>query len=76
MRWPLIEASYYQIDLLRQKPNRFLNLVYAWAIERVPSDKVEDWLVELAEPLEWQSLDSTYVENLESDSFMAAMAQQ
>lgn len=76
MQWPLIEASYYQIDLLRQKPNRFLNLVYAWLIERVPADKIEDSLAELREPLDWQDLDSTYVESLESDSFMAAMAQQ
>lgn len=76
--WGLIDAAYYQINppLLRQKPHRFANLVYAWAIERVPPDKIDEWLTELNDLLPWQTSASEAAVELESASFMAAMNQQ
>lgn len=72
--WPQLEAAYYQIDLLRQRPNRLLNLVYAWAIERLASDKLEQWIADLYEILPWQDIESETAINLESESFFAAQA--
>lgn len=45
-------------------------MVYAWAIERLPSDKVDDWTAELYDLLPWQDVDSEAAVNLESQSFM------
>lgn len=69
--WPLIDASYYQINLLRQPPARFLGLVYAWAIERVESDKRDEWEMELVDLLPWQSSASEAAIQMESESFFA-----
>jgi len=73
-RWAEIDAAYYQINLLRQKPHRFVNLVYAWAIERVPHDKLEQWEMDLVDLLPWQDATSTAAETIESDSFFAMQA--
>lgn len=72
-QWAQIEASYYQINLLRQRPHRFTNLVYAWAVERIPSDDLDDWLLELVELLPWQDSQSEAAINLESESFFDMM---
>lgn len=72
-RWPQIEAAYYQINLLRQPPYRFVNLVYAWAIEHVEADKIEEWEAELIDLLPWQESSGNAGAELESDSFMTAM---
>lgn len=68
-RWAEIDAAYYQINLLRERPHRMANMVYAWAIERVDPDKFDEWLADLAELLEWQTSDSEAAANLESQSF-------
>jgi hypothetical protein len=73
-RWPEIEAAYYQIDLIRQRPHRFANLVYAWAVERVPHDNYEEWHNELVDLLPWQDTSSETAINLESESFLAMQA--
>lgn len=72
--WDQIDAAYYQIDLLRVPVYRFMGLVYAWAIERVPHDKLDEWKADLAEPLPWQDADSESAIESESESFFAAMA--
>lgn len=72
-RWPQIDAAYYQINLLRLKPHRFANLVYAWAVERVAHDDLADWENDLIELLPWQDADSEAGAELESDSFMSMM---
>lgn len=73
-RWSELDAAYYQISLIRQKPHRYLNLVYAWAIERVPPDDLEEWLTDLADLLPWQDSSSAAATDLESKSFMAMQA--
>lgn len=55
-------------------PHRLLNMVYSWAIERVPSDKLDDWLQDLSDLLPWQDADSEAAANMESESFMSMMA--
>jgi hypothetical protein len=72
-RWAELDAHYYQINLLRQRPHRYANLIYAWCIERVPSDKLDDWLADLVELLPWQDAQSQAAEELESASFMSMM---
>lgn len=69
-----ISAHYYQINLLRQKPYRYASLVLAWAIERVEHGKLDEWLADLNELLEWQDADSDAAIELESESFMKMMA--
>lgn len=76
LQWAQIDAAYYQINLVRQPPYRFANLVYAWAVERVPSDDQETWHQELTELLPWQDITSEAAIEAESDSFMAMMTKQ
>jgi len=68
-RWAELDATYYQINLLRQRPHRFANLVYAWLVERVEPDKLDDVLTQLADLLPWQDTNSEAAVNLESQSF-------
>jgi hypothetical protein len=72
-RWAEIATSYYRPghSLLRERPHQLLNLVYSWCIERVDPDKLDEWLIELHELLEWQDADSETAINLESESFFA-----
>ncbi len=72
-RWGELAAAYYQISLLRQKPHQFANLVYAWCIERVAYDKLDDWEADLVDLLPWQDAQSTAAEEIESASFMSMM---
>jgi hypothetical protein len=44
-------------------------MVYVWAIERVPYDKLQEWITDLDELLEWQDGDSAASEESESASF-------
>jgi hypothetical protein len=75
-RWPQIDAFYHAspTPLLRLPPHRLLNMVYSWAIERVPSDKLDDWLQDLRDLLPWQDASSDAAADLESESFMSMMA--
>jgi uncharacterized linocin/CFP29 family protein len=75
-RWEQIDAAYYQINLLRIPAYRFVGLVYAWAIERVPHDKLDEWKADLNELLPWQDGESEAAVEMESESFYAAMAAQ
>ena len=36
---------------MRQGPRKFLNLVLAWCLERIPDEKREEWLFQLEAPL-------------------------
>ena len=75
-RWAEIDAAYHAspVPLLRMKPHRFLNMVYSWAVERVPADKFDQWKLDLAELLPWQDVDSEAAINAESESFFASQA--
>lgn len=75
-RWPEIVAAYYQINLLDQTPNKFAALVFAWALERVAPDKMDEWLAALDDLLPWEDGESDAATEIESASFMAAMASQ
>lgn len=72
-RWAEIDAAYHAspMPLLRRPLHQFLNLVYAWAIERVPSDDLEQWKMDLVELLPWQDTNSEAAAALESESFLA-----
>lgn len=74
--WPLLDAAYVAspVPLMKMAPHRFANMVYAWCVERLPGDKLDDWLTEMNELLEWQDTESEAAVNLESESFLAAMA--
>lgn len=71
-----LTAAYYQVDLLRLKPWKYLALVYSWCIERIPADDLDDWLLELDDLLEWQDANSEAAVQAESDSFMSMMSKQ
>ena len=75
-RWAEITSAYYHpgYSLFREKPYRFANLVYAWAIERVEHDKLDEWLSDLNDLLPWQDADSEAAAQLESESFLAMQA--
>jgi hypothetical protein len=51
-------------------------LVYAWALERVPPEKIDEWKRELDDLLPWQTASTEAAAQVESDSFMALLAQQ
>lgn len=76
--WPQLDAAYYNIvddrgrrGLLRQHPARFVSLVYAWAVERVDPEGLEDWEFGLVDLLPWQDSQSEAAAQMESDTFMA-----
>lgn len=48
-------------------------MVYAWAIERVDPEALDEWLEELTELLPWQSSQSEAAAQMESESFMTMM---
>lgn len=48
-----------------------VGLVYAWAIERVAHDKLEDWKADLYDLLPWQDSQSEAATDIESESFFA-----
>jgi hypothetical protein len=75
-RWAEIDAAYYQPGrtILREKPHRFAGMVYAWAIERVPHDDLDEWLFDLRDLLPWQDSTSEAAADLESQSFLAMQA--
>lgn len=77
-RWAEISSSYHAspVPLLRLKPHEFTNRIYAWCIERVAHDKIEEWEQDLVDLLPWQDSTSEAAVNVESESFMAMMAQQ
>jgi hypothetical protein len=70
-RWPLLRTAYPSVNLLRLSGHDFLNFVYAYSIERLPSDKMEEWLLEMDELLDWQDTDSEAAIEAESASFMS-----
>lgn len=76
MEWPRIEAAYYNIDLLKVSPRKFVNLVFAWWLEHIDPAKYEERMQDLQEPLPWQDSTSLAAEEIESDSFLALMAAQ
>lgn len=55
---------------------RFVSLTYAWAVELIDPEKLEDWEMELVDLLPWQDSSSEAATQIESDSFMRAMANQ
>lgn len=75
-RWDQISAAYYHpgYSLLDERPHMLLNLVYAWCIERIPPDKLDEWISDLHDLLPWQDSTSSAAEELESASFMNMMA--
>lgn len=72
-RWEEIDAHYHAspVPLLRMGPRRFASMVYVWCIERVPPEKLEQWIADLSEPLPWQDGDDDAGAELESASFFA-----
>ena len=74
--WPLIDAHYASVDLIRFPPHRFLNCVYAWCVDRINPDKLEEWLFMLDSPLPGREKEVSAVQAAdEGESFMALMAQ-
>jgi len=66
------------VDLLRLSPAKFLRHVYAWCIERVPTEDREKWESMLEAPLEGSSPKRQPSEKqIEADgaAFMQAMQQ-
>jgi hypothetical protein len=59
---------------MRERPWKFGALVYAWCIERVDPDKLDEWHTDLNDLLDWQDADSSAAEELESESFFAMQA--
>ena len=76
-RWAEIDAAYVTVDLLREPSYRFLNLVYAWCVQRIPPDDLEQWIMNLHAPLPGEEVTrrSDKIDEIEGESFMAAMGQ-
>jgi hypothetical protein len=77
-RWAEISSAYHAsaTPLLRLKPHEYTNRIYAWCIERVAHDKIEEWEQDLHELLPWQDSTSEAAIQAESESFMKMMQQQ
>lgn len=74
-RFQELTAAYHQIDnLLDLPPWKFISLVYAWCVERVDPEKLDEWIADLDELLPWQDPDSESGINIESASFYAMQA--
>lgn len=51
-----------------------MNLVYAWSIERVKPESLDEWLTELDDLLPWQETTSEAAAEIESNSFFSMQA--
>lgn len=69
-RFDEISSAYYQTPNVLALPHwKLIGMVYSWCIERVPEDKLDDWIADLDELLPWQDADSEAAAELESASF-------
>ena len=84
-RYPLIEAEYYQTDLLSLRPRKLLNLVYTWLIAHVNPEKLDEVIAELDDLLPWEDVGlgadlsggaGSAAERAESESFYNMMGKQ
>lgn len=74
-RWAEIDAAYSGVDILRLPIHRFLNYVYAWCVERINPEKLEQWQWELEQPLPGQEKKPTEGQTEdEGQGFMDFMA--
>jgi hypothetical protein len=75
-RWAEIDANYYSIDLISYPPHRFMNLIYGWCVERVQTEKREEWELMLSEPLPGQAkaAPTPLQVDQEAADFMATLA--
>jgi hypothetical protein len=74
-RWALIDGAHPGIDLLSLPPDRYLNVVYTWLVERTPTDKMTEMEEQLRLPLPGQEDRVTaFQEEDEGASFMNTMA--
>jgi hypothetical protein len=57
-------------------PHRFMNLVFAWCVERIEPDKREQWVMMLTEPLPGMEAapPTPFQAEDEAADFMAALA--
>lgn len=76
-RWSEISAAYITIDLLRARPDLYLNCVFTWCLERIDPEKREEWIAMLEAPLPGDEKMAPTPETIEEEgaSFMAFMAQ-
>lgn len=74
-RWAEIDATYYQADILRFRPDRFLNCVYTWCLDRIDPEKREEWDAMLESPLDPKAKAKPTDSQVESEgaAFMALM---
>lgn len=77
-RWGQLDSYYHALPggLIRARTHRLMNFVYSWCVERVPEDKLDEWITELHDLLPWQDADSTAGEEAEAASFFAMQAAQ
>jgi len=62
---------------MRLPAYRFLNCVYAWCLQHIHPEKVEEWLFNLNQPLPGHEEEvSDAMAEQEGADFMALMAQQ
>jgi len=76
-RWAEVEASYATVDLFHVGPRKFLNLIFAWCVQRIDPDKREEWEVDLESPLPGREKAKPSERTIEREGadFMAAMMQ-
>lgn len=74
--WAVIDASYPAVDLIRFRPHRFLNFIYAWCLTRIPPEEVEEWIRVLNEPLPGKPRKKPTQTEIEDEGagFMTALA--
>lgn len=49
--WEVLDAHFYQINLMGLEPHRLCNLIFGWARTLIPPDKWEMFEMELTSPL-------------------------
>lgn len=78
--WDQVAAHYHAMPrkpgsrthpLLIIPPAEFAGHVYAWVIERIQHDKLDEWHEDLRDLLPWQTSESESAEEIESASFYA-----
>jgi hypothetical protein len=55
------------VNLLRLPIQRFLNIVYTWAVKRIDPEKREQWEFDLDAPLPWSANQEPSQEQLDRE---------
>lgn len=67
IHWSSIDGANPTLDLLSLHPQKLLNIVRWWGLERIEPDKREQWEFDLDSPLPWETDREPSPEQLERE---------